>query len=429
METKKQILVILPPDPLAKEFCNMLSHVFRILYADNEEKGYDLLKEQRSNIAAVLIDLELARASHFALTGSSVFAKPYAPIPAIAVSPKPACPEDMDCLEYGFSDLITPPGQWQLIVKRINNAIRAKDSVTFTEMEKILKQLPSNIFLKDAEGKYVFATHYWRHLKQEDSNWTIRGKADVDIRKDIRNAQTATESDRQVLAAGEGADYIIEENYDGIQEFLQVIKRPTYDESGQINGIIGLVNDMTKQCLLERELEKRSKTDSLTGLLNKGTTEEIIRKILSGQCDNNCMCALMIIDVDRFKSINDTYGHAKGDRILAAVGAIIRNFFKGKDVEGRIGGDEFMIFLRDIEKEENALLLAERIEKEASKLILSPKTGDCVSLSIGISLFPKHGKTFEDLFNAADKALYYVKDRERAGWKIYSDDIGGILDE
>lgn len=428
MEEKMQLLVIVPPMALSTEFIEKLSNAFTVFTMDNEEDAYRFLIQRTANISAVLLDLDLARQSNFSFVDKISMDKLFTSIPVIALSPRLPNQEDIDCLKHGFSELLTPPNEWELLEKRINNAIRAKDSLTFNEIVRMLQQLPSNIFWKDTEGRYVFMTHYWRHIKQDDPHWALRGKTDMDIRKDKHNAKIAMEADKKILTTGQGTDYVIEENYDGVQEFLQLIKRPTYDEKGNINGIIALINDVTKQHLLELELEKRSKTDPLTGLLNKGATEELIRMMLLNYYkDNkeNSKCALIMIDIDKFKEINDTLGHAKGDRVLAAIGNIIKESFKGKDVAGRIGGDEFMVFLRDIEIKENALLMAERLEKQTAKLIMRPEINSYVSLSIGIAILPDHGKTFEDLYAAADKALYYVKKRGRANWKLYSEELSG----
>ncbi len=426
MEEKMQLLVIVPPMALSTEFIEKLSNAFTVFTMDNEEDAYRFLIQRTENISAVLLDLDLARQSNFSFVDKISMDKLFTSIPVIALSPRLTNQEDIDCLKHGFSELLTPPNEWELLEMRINNAIRAKDSLTFNEIVRMLQQLPSNIFWKDTEGRYVFMTHYWRHIKQDDPHWTLRGKTDMDIRKDKHNARIAMEADKKILTTGQGTDYIIEENYDGVQEFLQLIKRPTYDEKGNINGIIALINDVTKQHLLELELEKRSRTDPLTGLLNKGATEELIRMMLLNYYkDNkeNSKCALIMIDIDKFKEINDTLGHAKGDRVLAALGKIIKSSFKGMDVAGRIGGDEFMVFLRDIEKPDNALLLAERIEKQANQLIFQEDIRTFISVSIGISIFPDHGKTFEGLYTAADKALYYVKNHGRANWKMYTPEM------
>ena len=432
MEEKMQLLVIVPPMALSTEFIEKLSNAFTVFTMDNEEDAYRFLIQRTANISAVLLDLDLARQSNFSFVDKISMDKLFTSIPVIALSPRLPNQKDIDCLKRGFSELLTPPNEWELLEKRINNAIRAKDSLTFNEIVRMLQQLPSNIFWKDTEGRYVFMTHYWRHIKQDDPHCTLRGKTDMDIRKDKHNAKIAMEADKKILTTGQGTDYVIEENYDGLQEFLQLIKRPTYDEKGNINGIIALINDVTKQHLLELELEKRSKTDPLTGLLNKGATEELIRMMLLNYYkDNkeNSKCALIMIDIDKFKEINDTLGHAKGDRVLAAIGNIIKESFKGKDVAGRIGGDEFMVFLRDIEIKENALLMAERLEKQTAKLIMRPEINSYVSLSIGIAILPDHGKTFEDLYAAADKALYYVKKKGRANWKLYSEELSGTKTE
>ena len=95
------------------------------------------------------------------------------------------------------------------VYKRIANAIRAKDSLSLNQLEKMLKQLPSCIFLKDTEGRYVFSTQIWHHLDTEgDPNWTIRGKTDLEIRKDKDNADKAL---YQVKTCGRGAYRVYEE--------------------------------------------------------------------------------------------------------------------------------------------------------------------------------------------------------------------------
>ena len=276
--------------------------------------------------------------------------KIFASIPVIAISDHPVTPEDMECYDRGCTELLTPPGYHQVLYNRINNAIRAKDSFTYSEMQKMMRQLPANLFLKDAEGKYIFSTQYWHHLhKGDERHWTIRGKTDIEIRKDKQNALKAMEADKKILETGVGTDYIIEENDDGVQEFLELIKRPVFDENGNVSGIIALINDVTEKELMKLELERRSRTDGLTGLLNKGAAEDLARMKMAGCIREGKKSVLMIIDVDDFKNVNDSFGHIVGDRVLATIGRIINNCFKGSDVAGRIGGDEFLVLLRDID--------------------------------------------------------------------------------
>ena len=283
----------------------------------------------------------------------------------------------------------------------------------------MLKELPSCIFLKDTEGKYVFSTQYWGHLNTSgDPNWTIRGKTDLEIRKDRLNALKAMDADRKILKTGVGTDYIIEENSTGKQEFLQLIKRPVYDENGKISGIIALINDVTDHQLLKRELEKRAKTDTLTGLSNKSATEDLVRMMVSNYRQEDEHSALLIIDVDHFKQVKDSFGHAEGDRVLAEIGRIIKNCCRSADVAGRIGGDEFLIFMRHIEDPENACRLAERLQRNVASAFAGDRVTQKVSLSVGIAICPENGKDYDSLFRAADEALYDVKKNGRGAYRI-----------
>ena len=185
--------------------------------------------------------------------------KKYVEIPLVAVSDKYDESLRSACVRAGVNEYLEPPFHRDIIPVRIRNAARAKDSVTFREMENMLKELPSNIYFKDADGKYIFSSHYWHHLNQNNgAGWTIRGKTDYDIQKDVSIADKAFISDKNIIESGKGDTYILELNDDGEQEFLQVIKSPTYDSSGNVSGIIAIMNDVSELEKLKRKLEDRS---------------------------------------------------------------------------------------------------------------------------------------------------------------------------
>ena len=404
-----------------------LSKSHPLINVDNETEALRLVDKQHDHISAVLFDAEWGKRTHFSLLQKMNDDKRFVGIPTIAVSSVPDSEIYRQCIEAGANEYFEPPFKPELVALRIKNAVRSKDSATFSEVERILKELPSNIYLKDAKGKYVFATHYWHHLHTEnDPSWTIRGKTDIEIREDKENAKKAMQSDMELMRTGKGTNYIIEEKGENGSEYLELIKRPVSDENGKVNGIVAIINNSTEMQSLRLELEKRSKTDQLTGLLNKQTTEELITSLLEKDHKKKSKGALLMIDVDKFKHVNDTYGHIAGDRVLMAIGNIIHESFKGMDIAGRIGGDEFMVYLRDIDSSSTALQLAAKISDRARHLFPDEPLGKCVSLSIGIALFPEHSKNFEDLYRAADKALYYVKERGRDFYKMYSPHLKSI---
>ncbi len=413
------LLLVLPEGGLSEEFSGKLSEYFGVFTVDSEEKGISILEEEKRGISAVLADLTLTRESGHIILEYLKTDMIFASIPVLAILDHQPVEEDMECFSLGYSDLLSPPGFSEQLRSRINNCIRAKDSFTYTEMEKMLKQLPSNIFLKDKEGRYVFATQYWHHLNQNGKEWTIRGKTDIDIRKDKENALKAMEADREILRTGKGTEYIIEENSDGIREYLELIKRPVFDDEGNVSGIIALINNVTEMQLLKMELEERSRTDPLTGLLNKAAAEELVDILIAGERKGHG--ALMMIDLDNFKKVNDLHGHSMGDMVLSTIGRIIHNNFKGKDVAGRIGGDEFMVFLRGVDTKEAIIHLAEKIQYDTVHAFDGEDLEGCTSLSIGISRYPEDGRSYRELYNAADEAMYIVKNHGKGSYHIYGE--------
>ena len=429
IELRKLVLVNLM-DPSVRDLRLHLSESHPLLDVDNDQEAIKIVDKHHDHISAVLFNVEAAQKNHFQLLQKMNDDKRFVGIPIIAVSGTAGSKYYQDCLQAGANEYFEPPFKKELIELRIKNAVRSKDSATFSEVERILRELPSNIYLKDAEGKYVFATHYWHHLHTEnDPNWTIRGKTDIEIREDKENAKKAMESDMELIRTGKGTNYIIEEKGENGSEYLELIKRPTFDENGKVNGIVAIINNITEMQKLRLELEKRSKTDQLTGLFNKQATEELIVQTLEKSKKCKGTGALLMIDVDNFKYVNDTFGHIAGDRVLMAIGNIIHDSFKGMDITGRIGGDEFMVFLHEIRHADTALRLAANISDKARHLFPDEPLGKHVTLSIGIALFPEHGKDFEELYRAADKALYYVKEHGRDFYKLYAPELKTLVTE
>lgn len=192
-------------------------------------------------------------------------------------------------------------------------------------------------------------------------------------------------------------------------------------KEGYVSHVIGHIIDIHEDKLKEIELQLRADHDGLTGLMNKKATEELIQNILPKYEGTDNEGALLIFDTDNFKGVNDTYGHSMGDHVLATIGEIIRNNFKGMDVTGRIGGDEFMVFANNIGNSENASRLAKRVEEQVMHAFDGEDVEGKVSMSIGIAMFPSAGKDFKTLYKHADEALYFVKEHGKANWNLYSE--------
>ena len=154
-------------------------------------------------------------------------------------------------------------------------------------------------------------------------------------------------------------------------------------------------------------LEDKADTDLLTDLNNKMATERKIREYTEKYPDKQGV--LFVLDVDNFKKINDTMGHAFGDEVLRSLAVRLQSMFRATDIVGRTGGDEFMVFLKDIRD----ITMIEREGKKIEQFFHQFEVGEyvkySVTASVGAAVFPGDGKTFEDLYKSADKALYVSK--------------------
>lgn len=403
MPKKKLLLMVMPETPMAEELRALISEEYEIVSTDEEESGLRALRRLHNKVLAVLVDLEQAGENDFAFFKTVNEEALFAAIPVVGILPRTPTERDMACLDAGAADILSPPSTGRLLRKRLSNVIRAKDSAKFHEIEKILKALPSNIYMKDAQGKYIFATHYWHHLDmRDDPDWTIRGKTDLQIRRDKANARLALESDKKIIATGQGTRYVIEINMDNLQEFFEIIKEPVRDEDGAVTGIIALINNVTEQQLLKQELEVRAKTDELTGLYNRHYFQEMIPRILQTV---NYPISFISADCNELKRINDTYGHLVGDEYIRMSALLLRLAAPETASIFRMGGDEFFIVLPITEEDEARRMIEELKRMETLFKVREEK----ISIAFGCSVLKSEADDLNACLVAADQDMYKNK--------------------
>jgi diguanylate cyclase (GGDEF)-like protein len=159
----------------------------------------------------------------------------------------------------------------------------------------------------------------------------------------------------------------------------------------------------------ERNLRKLAYYDSLTGLSNRKFFHEQICESINLAQTHNLMFALLFIDLDGFKKINDTLGHDLGDRLLIIISQRLNNSLRSSDLVSRLGGDEFTVILRYISNKQVAATIAEKLLNVITEPIVLDDHLTKVSASIGISIYPEHGTNFEVLIKKADIAMYQAK--------------------
>ena len=166
------------------------------------------------------------------------------------------------------------------------------------------------------------------------------------------------------------------------------------------------VND---EKLREQNLKEGAERDSLTKLYNRATIQHKIDYELSDASMLGKTCVLYMMDLDNFKVVNDTYGHLYGDAVLCEITSRIKSVFRGSDIIGRVGGDEFTVFLSDVPSYDFVLEKAESICSALRNPVKFDMKGFTLSCSVGIAISPQNGMVFKDLYEAADEALYAAK--------------------
>lgn len=182
------------------------------------------------------------------------------------------------------------------------------------------------------------------------------------------------------------------------------------DSRGALEKVAGIIINIDTEKRAEQMLQERADQDPLTKLLNKSAARKRVEEYLL-RYPEGVDCALLIIDLDHFKQINDRYGHLFGDSVLSRTAQEIRKLFRPQDIVARIGGDEFLVLLRGVS---SRTLVANRCLQLRQVLHAAlQEVNETLCCSIGVALSPEHGRTYVELFQRADRALYCAKSRGR----------------
>ena len=405
----KQIIVLGTADETGAAFIReMIGDTYQVVALTKTEQVIQQLDENSTEIDAVVIHKPSVvpgvdtLLSYVHLNNSVIFA-----IPLLILTEEDYYDADKAYLKDPVLDIIYIGESSEIVKNRIRLASQIVNSASFSEFAGMLQVLPSLIYLKDAKGRYVFCSQYWHHLEHyNDPDWTIVGKTDMEIRKDIENARRAYESDLRIIKNGKGTSYVIEENEDGQQEFLQIIKEPLKYEVGRVRGIIALINNVTEQELLKRKLEKMSFTDELTGMYNRAYMD-VFRNTITG---TDYPISILSADCDSLKLVNDRFGHMVGDEYIRMAVTLMKTELPENSVICRMGGDEFMVFLPRTNEETAKAYLKSLHEAEDMFRIRNLK----LSVSFGSATINEPGETLESAIVRSDAEMYKNKQERKA---------------
>ncbi|MDD3369159.1 MAG: GGDEF domain-containing protein [Lachnospiraceae bacterium] len=167
---------------------------------------------------------------------------------------------------------------------------------------------------------------------------------------------------------------------------------------------------------IQGHLKSQRDTDALTQIYNRGGIEQIIRDYLAFQ---KTPAAMVLLDIDNFKTINDTFGHESGDALLIETANILQSHFRKEDYVGRLGGDEFVVFLPGFVNPDSLSNKLGNLVQILNRTLIGDSGTYSISASIGVALYPKDADNYDELYKRADEAMYKIKKSGKSGFVIY----------
>ena len=286
----------------------------------------------------------------------------------------------------------------------------------------LVEETAQAVWESDPEGRNLNDSPSWRaYTGQTVEEVTGYGWMDVVHTEDRAYVQ---EQWRAAVASGQpvNAEFRLW-RATGECRWTNVRAAPIRDDEGKIRKWVGMNIDITDRKRAEQRVREAALHDPLTGLPNRRLIFEYAGHLLAAAGRKHSQGALLFIDLDRFKPVNDLYGHEAGDLLLQEVSKRLVNSVRGEDLVGRLGGDEFVVLLPYLEQMHDALAIAQNIVHSISVPFRIRSKDVTISPSIGISFFPQHGMQVDALVRTADLAMYHAKERGRGSYSVYAPEL------
>jgi diguanylate cyclase (GGDEF)-like protein/PAS domain S-box-containing protein len=347
--------------------------------------------------------------------------------------------------EVGTSDFMTKPFHWPLLVHRVRHLIR--------ESRNLYRVQHSKASLSNAQRIARVGSWEWNtetnEMEWSDEVFRILGvdPGTVEVGYDCflfrvhpGDREFVEERIRQSLLMS--VAFSVEHRMlrpDGDVRFVHQQGEFVTDDRRPGAWVSGTIQDVTEQRQAQDRIRYLANFDSLTGLANRRLFKERLDRMISQAAMNDTMVAVLFLDLDRFKRINDTLGHSAGDQLLRVVADRLRDRVRGSDVVGRpegddpdppvsrLGGDEFTVLLSQISDPEDAGDVAKRILEALPEPITVDGHEIWTTASIGIAIYPMDGEDVESLLKHADTAMYHAKEQQRNSYHFFSKSMNAAL--
>jgi diguanylate cyclase (GGDEF)-like protein/PAS domain S-box-containing protein len=290
-----------------------------------------------------------------------------------------------------------------------------------TCIRNLLNTIPERIYFKDLESRFLLVSAGWLataapgHTLEE-----VLGKTDFDFFSD-EHATAAFADEQRIIRTGEPIIGKLEQEsfQDRTGPWVASTKMPLLDDKGEIIGTFGISRDVTAQVNAENALAYQVLHDPVTGLANRVALMDRLSQALLGLERQPSRLAVLYVDLDHFKQINDSFGHDAGDQVLVEIGRRLSKFSRHSDTVARLGGDEFVVLCGALREEDDVGLIGERIVREVRGPYIEDGRDLSVTCSVGIVITSNALAEPEELIRDADEAMYDVKQSGRNRYRVF----------
>jgi len=291
-------------------------------------------------------------------------------------------------------------------------------------LHAFLEHIPDHVYFKDRNSRFLRVNRALANSFGLSDPAEATAKADSDMFAP-EHASRALEDERRIIETGHGVTGMEEKETwpDGHESWVLSTKVPLRDRRGRIVGTMGISRDITDRKQAELRIRYMALHDALTGLPNRSLLEDLLAHAIALAARNGKRVAVLMLDLDRFKSVNDSFGHHIGDRLLEAVAVRLRNCLRESDIVARLGGDEFVIGLPLVEKHEDIEQVASKVLSTLSAPFEIEGHGIQIGACIGICEYPSDGENPRDLLQAADTAMYEAKNNGRGNYSFFTPEL------
>jgi diguanylate cyclase len=445
-------ILVVDDEPILLQSCKLLLEAagYKVSTATNGKEALDFLVLNHASLSLLLLDLTMP-----VLDGLGVLRalrERAIEICTVVLSGDIGFDSVSQSFQLGAYDFVKKPYEYEALLKTLHNALeRRQMEVNYYQLRLQLERSerlhrymvessPDMIFIADKEGNFCFANDRAEAILGYSKDELMGQHYSMLIEPDSINKAAQCFSERRTgdrSTKGEELWLLSKPQSSGSEERKKiaielnatgVYENETIDETGakhqrDFSGTYVVARDITERLAAQKLIHYQAYHDLLTGLPNRALFMDRLGNAINSAKRKQDKLAVLFLDLDRFKLINDTLGHDVGDELLKSVATSLKRCLRESDTLARLGGDEFIVLLPDIDNATIAQRVAEKIVKVVKNPFMIGRHEIFVTASVGLAMYPDDGEAADDLIKNSDMAMYHTKASGKDGFRIFTQQL------